>query len=427
MTGVGAIVAYSLCWAAFGVASGWIAHRVPARWLDTDRGLLRLRRWEERGRWYDRHLRVRRWQRLLPDAGAVFPGGRRKSEVLGFDTPSLEAFAVETRRAELVHWANIAFGVTFAAWTPAPVAATMILFAAVAHLPFVVAQRYNRARVVSILVRRGRQSPPRRRSAVRLAKAAAITAALAGMVVTVGAIRRPPTEAVSLEAASRRARADGGAATATRQVMPAEGVYRYAGEGSERLGAFGATRQGPVLPATVEHLSSSCWSFRIDFNTRHWQRVDFCVEDGRLEERGGRSEQRFDLVALEVGATTDTTCDPGIVHERSVDRIGVRSPAECTVVSSGAEASLRSTGTTELLGRTAVEVDGRRRPAWHYRRARDISGSQAGEERSEWWLDAETGLPLRNERTTTLRTGSPIGDLTYEERGSFILDRLRPL
>lgn len=425
MSGGQAIAVYSLCWAAFGVTSGWAVNRMPASWLTTDRGPLRLRRWEARGRWYDRHLKVRRWQRLLPDAGGWFRGGVRKSEVLGFDTASLETFARETRRAEWVHWANLAFGATFALWTPPAVALVMVAFGVVAHLPFVVAQRYNRARVASILDRRRPTAAVSRPPKRRMVRVALWSFAVTGLVVAIGAIRRAPTEPVSLRAATE-VFGESQERAAQRPMMPAEGVYRYTGDGTERLGGFGTTRQGPELPATVQHLSDTCWSFRIDFNTRHWQEVDFCVDDGVLSERGGRSEQRFDLIALEVGATTRTRCEPAIVHERSETRRGVPSRADCRVESSGADAPLRSAGTTELVERTTVAVGGEQRTAFRYRRWREITGEQSGSERSEWWLDGETGLPLRNERTTTLRTGSPLGELTYEERGEFHLDRLDP-
>ena len=52
---------------------------------------------------------------------------------------------------------------------------------------------------------------------------------------------------------------------------------------------------------------------------------------------------------------------------------------------------------------------------------RTISGDQDGTEELDLWFERDTGLPVRNERAVTLRTGSPLGVLTYTETGSFEL------
>jgi len=155
------VVLYSVAWAAFGVASGWVAHRAAASRFDHDTWLTRPRRWEHAGRWYDRRLRVRYWKDRLPEAGALFAGGWAKDRLRSFELEHLERFAAETRRAEWVHWANIAFGVSFVVWAEPVVAVVMTVFGVVVHLPFVVVQRYNRARLLSVIAnsRRRRMHP----------------------------------------------------------------------------------------------------------------------------------------------------------------------------------------------------------------------------------------------------------------------------
>lgn len=422
------VLLYSLAWAGFGLVSGWAVTRIPDARLDRSVGLLRLRRWEHRGRRYDRVLKVRRWKDRLPDAGALFGRGVRKADALGFDTASLRGFAVETRRAELVHWANAAFGLSFWLWAPANVAVAMTAFGVVVHAPFVVVQRYNRAKAEWILEHRGAltghpaDSP---RPVRRIARASAAGLAIALVVAGVAAVRRPPTREVTVAEAVQRldgARLNGSAAS----LVPAEGVYRYTGSGTERLASFEPTAQGPTLPATVEHTGDGCWAFRIDYNSRHWQRYDFCAVGGRLVERGGASEQRFDLVALEVTASTTTACPGDTVAADPQARVGDVAEVACEVRSSGSPAPLTSSGPSTFVGRTDLVVGGAEREALHYRRERTFSGDQTGTEQVDLWFDARSGLPLRGERRTTLTTDSPIGSLTYTEDGAFRLAEADP-
>jgi len=56
---------------------------------------------------------------------------------------------------------------------------------------------------------------------------------------------------------------------------------------------------------------------------------------------------------------------------------------------------------------------------------RDVTGSQRGTETSEYWL-APNGLPLRERHTIAVKSGSPLGDVTYDEVTDFHLQALEP-
>ena len=146
----GALVVDVVAWMVLGVGVGYLGLRLPERWLDRDRGPLRLRRREQRGAWYERRLRIKRWKGLLPDAGG-FAGGRPKRTFVRPDPEALAALAVETRRAELVHLALLLAGPLFVLWNPWRLAAVMVVYAVVANLPCLLVQRYNRARLAAIL------------------------------------------------------------------------------------------------------------------------------------------------------------------------------------------------------------------------------------------------------------------------------------
>jgi glycosyl-4,4'-diaponeurosporenoate acyltransferase len=142
----------AVVWLSLSVAVGYVGHRLPARWLARDSALTRLRTFELDGTFWQRRLKVRRWKDRLPDAGAFF-GGVSKKRVR---RTGLARLLVETRRAELVHWALLACGPVFALWNPPVLAATMVCFAVIANVPCLVVQRFNRARLLRVLQARPR-------------------------------------------------------------------------------------------------------------------------------------------------------------------------------------------------------------------------------------------------------------------------------
>jgi glycosyl-4,4'-diaponeurosporenoate acyltransferase len=151
----GAAIAVScIAWLLIGLATGWYFHRRPAERYTSDNWLTRPRRFEAGGRWYQRRLRIRSWKDKLPEKGDLFRGGFSKRHLVDRSTAHLERFVVETRRAEMVHWSNLAAGPVFLIWCPPLLGGCMIVFGVVAHLPFITIQRYNRERLLAILARR---------------------------------------------------------------------------------------------------------------------------------------------------------------------------------------------------------------------------------------------------------------------------------
>ena len=443
MSDLARVLLYSAAWATFGVVSGWLVTRIPARRLAADRGLLRLWGFEQRGRVYERWTGVRRWKGWLPDAGSWF-GGPPKARLASLDHAALVSYARETRRAEIVHWANAGFGPTFFLWQSWEIGLVMTVFGLVVHLPFVVVQRYNRARVIHVLERSRRRvssaaqvagtapsevptalptaARPRRRRR-GLAVGGLLLAGTGGFLAGGWLSQekgRPGTVDEAAAQFERGNRAGGGPG------VPAEGVYRYTGSGTERLSVPPVRQdQGPEMPATVTHLDGGCWRFRIDYSTNHWQHWDYCATDKGLVERGGGSFQRLNLVAISVDVTTATECTDAV----AIDLSGAEGQAleqACTVSDEKAVTGA-STGRNVFLGREDAEVGGATVPVLHYRRERDLSGRQRGTEEVEVWFDAETFLPVRVERRIAIETDTPLGALAYEEQGDFQLQSIEPV
>ena len=140
-------------WASWSAVCGYVAHRIPRARLSRDRGLFRIRRFEAGGRFYDRWLRIKRWKDRLPEAGALFRGGFSKRRVTMTDREYLERFAAETRRAELTHWLILAATPWFFLWNPWWLGLVMVGYGIIANVPCLAIQRYNRARLLRMILR----------------------------------------------------------------------------------------------------------------------------------------------------------------------------------------------------------------------------------------------------------------------------------
>jgi glycosyl-4,4'-diaponeurosporenoate acyltransferase len=131
-------------WVAICAVVGWLAGRLPRRWLETDTFVTRVRSFERGGSVYER-LGVRRWKLRLPESNSLGRTTRASKRTLA-GRSAVPDYLVETRRAEYVHWALLCAAPVFLLWGPAWVGRTMTVFGIAFNLPFIVVQRFNRAR-----------------------------------------------------------------------------------------------------------------------------------------------------------------------------------------------------------------------------------------------------------------------------------------
>ena len=152
-------VADAAAWAALSFAVGYAMHRRPAEAFASDGLVTAPRSFEAGGRFYERHLAIAAWKDRMPEAGAFFAGGFSKAGLASRDTAHLERYVVETRRAELTHWALVACTPVFALWNPPALVAAQAAYALASNLPCIAIQRYNRSRLERVLQRRRRTTP----------------------------------------------------------------------------------------------------------------------------------------------------------------------------------------------------------------------------------------------------------------------------
>jgi glycosyl-4,4'-diaponeurosporenoate acyltransferase len=137
-------------WLVIHLGVSFFASRLPLSWFDPDGWPYRTRDWEHGGRVYDRVFLIRAWKRLLPDGAALFRAGFRKRRMSGRSPQYCRTFARETCRAELCHWLAFALVPAFFLWNPSYVAWLMVPYALASNLPCIVAQRFNRPRLVAL-------------------------------------------------------------------------------------------------------------------------------------------------------------------------------------------------------------------------------------------------------------------------------------
>ena len=129
---------------------GLTAPRWPRRWLDRDRGPLRLTGADTVARY--RSWGVPRLTTALPEGGAWF-GGVAKDRLPGTDAVALEAYLVEVRRAEWVHLLSLLAAIPVLVVGPWWLGLAFAVVVVAVNVPFLLVLRYNRVRLTGILRR----------------------------------------------------------------------------------------------------------------------------------------------------------------------------------------------------------------------------------------------------------------------------------
>ncbi len=140
-------------WAFFHVLIALLCFAIPLAFFVKPYSWFRIWGWERQGELWSRWFLVKGWKGRLLDGSLILKRGYAKRTLPGTSLEDLGIFAAETKRAELTHWLSILPAPLFFLWNPAWAGWVMVLYAVLFNLPFIVAQRYNRARIERILKR----------------------------------------------------------------------------------------------------------------------------------------------------------------------------------------------------------------------------------------------------------------------------------
>ncbi|NLX92333.1 MAG: glycosyl-4,4'-diaponeurosporenoate acyltransferase [Clostridiales bacterium] len=147
------IFAIILLWTAIQLIVPLFCLQISDKWLSASSGFFKTYEWEKDGEFYNRAFKVKKWKRFLPDGGAVVKSGFKKRHIDVTSKENLRKFNTESCRAELVHWLLILPFWIIGFIAPSFVIPVMLLYALVANLPCIIAQRYNRPRISKLLAK----------------------------------------------------------------------------------------------------------------------------------------------------------------------------------------------------------------------------------------------------------------------------------
>jgi glycosyl-4,4'-diaponeurosporenoate acyltransferase len=153
LSGIWLVVLNGIAWVALHLGIAYLCCRIPTQRLDHRRWLFRTRDWERGGAVYQAILRIRKWKSLLPSGGPALGADFSLAHVDSRDRGYLQRWVLESCRAELTHWLAMASVALFLLWNPPVGVVANVVYAVTANVPCILAQRYNRPRVLAILER----------------------------------------------------------------------------------------------------------------------------------------------------------------------------------------------------------------------------------------------------------------------------------
>lgn len=148
------IFSYIIVWPAFQIAVSALSNYVPDEKFKIDSFWFSEHKFEDNGKFYRKLFKIHKWKKMLPDGAKLFDTGFPKGELCNTEKEYLEAFIKETCRAETSHWIQLIPFWVFGLWSPPFVIIIMLVYALVLNLPCIIAQRYNRPRLIRLYERK---------------------------------------------------------------------------------------------------------------------------------------------------------------------------------------------------------------------------------------------------------------------------------
>jgi glycosyl-4,4'-diaponeurosporenoate acyltransferase len=152
-TGLWLILLDVFVWLIIHVAVSYICFKIPLSFFSKDIKWFRIRKWELKGKIYQRIFNIKRWKGIIPDGGGLFNKGFPKKSLKSSHFEYLKIFLYETKRAELTHWLIILPVPIFFIWNLWWIGIIMIIYAMIVNIPCILLQRYNRARIEYLFYR----------------------------------------------------------------------------------------------------------------------------------------------------------------------------------------------------------------------------------------------------------------------------------
>ena len=220
---------------------------------------------------------------------------------------------------------------------------------------------------------------------------------------------------VSVGDAVGRYRAGAGPPPSTTTGGPEPGVYVYTTSGDETVDALGGDSHDYPSSSVVTVKPSDC-GFTMTW-TPIEERADvtrLCGTGGGIAEVGTTNSHTF----FHITQSEEFACDPGgwWLPPASITSWAATCRSSSTTTTRAARVV-----DTEPMSISTTQVE-----AVHVRFDDTVSGSSTGTSTTDWWLDASTGLVLREHATTETANDTQIGHVTFHETIDMALTSLTP-
>ncbi len=147
------VVVCFVLWGVLQVCAAVLCAKLPARYFKCDNFIFKSRDWEQQGEFYSRVFKIKMWKGYLPDGSALSNVGMRKKHLVDCSPGGIDRFIEESCRAELSHLLAVFPFWVFGFFCPPIVVPIMLLYSVLVNIPCVLAQRYNRPRLVRLRAR----------------------------------------------------------------------------------------------------------------------------------------------------------------------------------------------------------------------------------------------------------------------------------
>lgn len=131
-------------------------------WFDFRRKRYQSFKWEKNGKWYVKHLKIKKWKDLVPSYVGKEGFSKNHLNMEALSLSYLDSFLLETCRGEWNHSMNAMCAVPVVLFNPLPEGVVFGFLILLGNLPFVAIQRYNRTRLLSLRMRRVRETERRK-------------------------------------------------------------------------------------------------------------------------------------------------------------------------------------------------------------------------------------------------------------------------
>lgn len=119
--------------------------------FDYNKSIYKIKKFENNGRFYQKHFKINKWKDKLPQH--IAEDGFSKASISSTSPEYFETFIMETCRAGWCHLVNCFYIIIALFLSPNAVGLTLGILTIIVNIPFIMIQRYNRARLLRVLHR----------------------------------------------------------------------------------------------------------------------------------------------------------------------------------------------------------------------------------------------------------------------------------